>query len=163
MDIRSLNTEQLLEVYSQLLIELKQRNVIRTNNLVGEIGEYYAINIFNKQKGLSKLQAAPTGTKNIDAISKEGERYSIKCTTTKTTGVFYGINPIGSNEEQRQLFEYVIIVLLDDTYRLRQILQLDWDVFLQHKHWHSRMKEWNLLINKKLMQAATVIYPIEPG
>lgn len=157
MNIKEFNTEQLLELYSQLLVELKQRNIIRSNNLVGEIGEYFAINFYSKQKGLPNLQAAPTGAKNIDAISREGERYSIKCTTTKTTGVFYGLNSIGSNEEQRQLFEYVIIVVLDDLYRLKQLLQIDWDTFLVHKHWHSRMGAWNLLINKELIKAATII------
>jgi len=32
----------------------------------------------------TKLQAAPQGTKNVDAISRKGERYSIKTGTWKT-------------------------------------------------------------------------------
>jgi hypothetical protein len=63
INIKKLNTEQLLELYSRLLDELKQRNIIRSNNLVGEIGEYFAINCYTKQKGRPNLQAAPTGTK----------------------------------------------------------------------------------------------------
>ena len=158
MEIDTLDTEQLLELYSQLLIQLKQRSIIRSKNLIGDIGEYMAIDYYCKTKGLPNLQVAPIGTKNIDAISRDGERYSIKCTSTKTTGVFYGIHPKGSVENQRQLFEYVIIVILDDIYRLKQILQVDWDTYMKLKHWHSRMNAWNLLINKELVKAATVIF-----
>ena len=37
---------------------------------------------------------APVGTENIDAISRKGDRYSIKSTSSNTTGVFYGLERI---------------------------------------------------------------------
>ena len=136
----------------------KHRNVIRSKNVVGDIGEYLAIDYYTKTSGLPKLQFAPPSTENIDAISVKGERYSIKCTTSNTTGVFYGLNPPESDEPQRQLFEYVVIVVLNDNYQLKKIVQLDWNLFLKHKKWHSRVAAWHLIVSKKLLADATIIF-----
>ncbi len=103
-DLEQLSNSELLEYYSRILSLLKQRGVIRTKNLIGDLGEYYAIEYYNNTPGLSKLQAAPSGTQNIDAISRQGERYSIKSTTGNLTGVFYGLNPPNSDEQENQNF-----------------------------------------------------------
>ena len=64
MDINSLTTEQLIETYSDIINQLKERGVIRTKNLIGDLGEYLAIEHFNKLPNKSNLKAAPPGTKN---------------------------------------------------------------------------------------------------
>jgi len=71
--------------------------VSRTKNLLGDLGEYLAIEHFNNTAGMFNLQAATTGTQNIDAISRNGDRYSIKATTGNLTGVFYGLEPPDSD------------------------------------------------------------------
>ena len=38
-----LNNDQLISLYSIWMKELKDRNIIRTNNVVGDLGEYIAI------------------------------------------------------------------------------------------------------------------------
>lgn len=158
MDVKTFSNVELITLYSNLLKELKHRGVIRTNNFIGEIGEYLAVDFYNKTKNLPTLQIAPPSTKNIDAISKDGERYSIKCTTTKTTGVFYGINSANSKTPQRQLFEHVIIVVLNQDLEISLILKLTWEQFLIYKHWHSRVNAWNLLITNKLINETKVIF-----
>ena len=44
------------------ITELKRRKVIRTNNVVGELGEYLAIEIYNSTPGLPNLSPARVGT-----------------------------------------------------------------------------------------------------
>ena len=161
MDLSKLGKYDLIMLYGQIIEELKLRNVIRSKNVVGDIGEYLAVDYYTKTPGLPKLQFAPPSTENIDAISVKGERYSIKCTTSNTTGVFYGLNPPESYEPQKQLFEYVVIVVLNDNYQLKKIIQLDWTLFLKHKKWHSRMAAWHLIISKKLLADATIIFDCE--
>ena len=158
MDLSKLEKYDLIMLYGQIIDELKHRNVIRSKNVVGDIGEYLVIDYYTKTSGLPKLQFAPPSTENIDAISVKGERYSIKCTTSNTTGVFYGLNPPESDEPQRQLFEYVVIVVLNDNYQLKKIVQLDWNLFLKHKKCHSRMAAWHLIVSKKLLADATIIF-----
>ena len=132
--------------------------MIRTNNVVGELGEYLAIKCYNENPSLPVLQAAPIGTQNIDAISRQGERYSIKSTTSGTTGVFYGLNNPDSKELDKQKFEYVILVKFDKDFSLNAIYELDWDLFLKHKRWHKTMQAWNLSLNKELISDCKVIY-----
>ena len=81
MNLNELNTTELIQAYSRIIKQLKKCGVIRTKNLLGDLGEYLAIEHFNKTAGMSNLQAAPAGTQNIDAISRNGDRYSIKATT----------------------------------------------------------------------------------
>ena len=158
MEINSLTAEQLIETYSDIINQLKERGVIRTKNLIGDLGEYLAIEHFNKLPNKSNLKAAPPGTKNIDAISRNGERYSIKSTTGNITGVFYGLEDPGSEKKDTQKFEYVLVVMFSDDFKLNKIIELDWDLFLKHKRWHGSIKAWNLSITKALLSEAEIVY-----
>lgn len=158
MDLSNLNQYDLITLYSEVIDELKRRKIIRSKNVVGDIGEYLAVDYYSKTPGLPKLQFSLPSTENIDATSTKGERYSIKCTTSNTTGVFYGLNSPENKGAQKQLFEYVIIVVLNDSYQLKKILELDWDTFMKHKKWHSRMKAWHLTITKQLLADATIVF-----
>jgi len=145
--------------YSQTTKELKKREIVRTKNITGELGEYIAVDFYRKTTALPNLQFAPPSTENIDAISTKGERYSIKTITNNgSTGVFYGLPPLKSDEQPIQKFEYVIIVKLTDDFELERILELTWDEFLKHKKWHSRMKAWNLSYTNKLINSVKTIY-----
>ncbi|ETT82259.1 hypothetical protein MKZ08_06660 [Viridibacillus sp. FSL R5-0477] len=154
----SLNDIELVNAYGVWLDELKKRGLIRTNNVVGELGESIAIKYYCDTPRLPRLQAAPIGTQNIDAISTEGNRYSIKSTTGKVTGVFYGLNEPNDEREEQVKFEFVILVVFSKQYELQAIYEIDWNMFLKHRKWHSRMRAWNLSINKHLIGDAKVVF-----
>lgn len=158
MDISEISVAELVQLYSQSIKELKRRGIIRTNNVIGDLGEYLAIDYYNKTLGLPNLQAAPIGTENIDAISRNGERYSIKSTSTSTTGVFYGLNSKGVADGDKQKFEYVIICKFDNNFQLEYIYELNWEDFIEHKRWHSRMNAWNLSLTQKMIGDCKIIY-----
>jgi hypothetical protein len=159
--LNELNTTELIRAYSEIITLLKERGVIRTKNLLGDLGEYLAIEHFNNTAGMSNLQAAPAGTQNIDAISRNGERYSIKATTGNLTGVFYGLEPPTSNLKDKQKFEYALIVKFGDNYELEKIIQLDWDLFIKFKRWHKTMNAWNISITKSLINEAVILFEKE--
>lgn len=104
------------------------------------------------------MQFAPPSTKNIDAISVNGERYSIKCITTNTTGAFYGIEKNTDIRDIKPLFEYVVIIKLNEKYQPQFILELDWEAFFKHKHWYSRIGAYNLLVTNSLIEDGKMIY-----
>ena len=158
MDLSGYSITEIIELYSQTIKELKKRGVLRTKNVVGELGEYLVFEEYYKNPSLPILNPVPIGTKNINAISQNGERYSIKSTTGNVTGVFYGLQSPDSNEKDPTLFEYVVLCLLDDDCELKAIYQLSWGAFIKHKRWHSRMRAWNLSITKSLKEDAVVIY-----
>lgn len=158
IDLQEMDTGEIIHLYSMAIKELKRRKVIRTNNVVGELGEYLAIEIYNNTPGLPNLSPAPVGTENIDAISRKGDRYSIKSTSNNTTGVFYGLEEPESNVPDSQKFEYVIVCKFDDNYELQTVLEMDWDTFLKNKRWHRRMHAWNLSLTKKLREQCEIVY-----
>lgn len=159
IDLEELGSEELWLGYSDIQQELKRRGLVRTNNIVGERGEFLAIESHNSISGLPNLQAAPEGTQNVDALSRKGERYSIKTISEpgNTTGVFYGVGENDNSNALEKKFEYVIIVQLYKNYRPRRILELDWSAFLKHKKWHRTMRAWNLRVTKSLLADARII------
>ena len=157
VDIEELSTEEIIKLYPKILKELKNRNVIQSKNLIGEIGEFLAISYYNKDPNLPNLKRADASTKNIDAISRDGERYSIKSTSTGLTGTFWGLEPPDSEKKDKQKFEYVVIVRFDNDYALDSILEINWNQFLEIKRWHSRMNAWNVPVNTSLIQMARKI------
>jgi len=161
VDFSKLDEFELVSIYSDSIKELRKRKIIRTNNVIGDLGEYLAIEYYCKTAGLPKLQAAPVGTQNVDALSTNGKRYTIKSTSGNTTGVFYGLNPKGSEEINERNFEYVIICKFDNDYKLIAIYELTWDDFLKHKKWHKTMNAWNLTISRTLIADSTTIYCAE--
>lgn len=150
-------------LYAEAELELKKRGLVRTRNMVGERGEFICIEIYNSIKGLPKFQAAPEGTQNVDALSRKGERYSIKTITEPgtTTGVFYGCGDVGDNSVSEKKFEYVVIVQIMRNYNPKRILELSWEQFIKFRRWHSTMRAWNLSVTKNLLKEAKVIYSIE--
>lgn len=162
-DLTQCQTDELIRIYSGVIKELKARNIIRTNNVIGELGEYLAMKYYNDSPKLPKLQRAPIGTENIDAISRKGDRYSIKSTSKRTTGVFYGLEPPDSSIPNTQKFEYVIICQFDEDYALKGIYEMDWSTFLKNKRWHSRMQAWNLVLTQKVQEQCKKIYPFDPN
>ena len=158
MDFSSIKGVELILTYGDLIKDMKRQKLIRSKNVVGDLGEFLVIDYYNKTKGLPNLQFAPPSTKNIDAISKNGERYSIKCTSTNTTGTFWGITKDCNISEVKQAFEYVVIIKLDDTFQPLLILEMDWETFFKHKNWHSRMNAYNLHITNSLINDSKILY-----
>lgn len=55
MDMMKLSNRDLIELYGNTIKELKTREIIRTKNIVGDLGEYLAIDYYCKTPGLPKL------------------------------------------------------------------------------------------------------------
>ena len=83
MNIEELNNDELIDLYPKLIDQLKNRGIIRTKNIVGELGEYIAKREYKNNPNLPELQLNLSSTKNIDATSIKGERYAIKSISTK--------------------------------------------------------------------------------
>ena len=158
MDIEKLDTVELIDAYSRIIIQLKKRGIIRTKNLLGDLAEFLVIDHFAKTPNLPNLQSAPAGTKNVDAISRQGERYSIKATSGNLTGSFWGLNPPGNTSPELQKFEYLIVACFDDNFKLKKILQANWLAFLENKSWNKTMECWKITITKKFVDSCQIIY-----
>ena len=110
---------------------------------------------YNEISGLHKLQDAPKSTKNIDAISVNGERYAIKSTSGSGTGVFASIP---TDDDTKIFFEYLILVIFDKDYTLKEIFELNWEQFLKFRRMKPPENKWNIPITKNLKFDAKKIF-----
>lgn len=156
--VNNLSVSQGLKLYSYLMNMFKNKGAIRTQNFVGDMGETIAIEHYNNSPSLPNLQAVEVGAKNLDAISDTNERYSIKATRTKTTGVFNGLNDPDSDMPQEQLFEYVIVTSLNGDVTPKAVYEVNWEAFLSLKKWNSSKRTWYLSISNELKRKAKLIY-----
>ena len=148
---------KLISPTSEVYLELKERGVLRTKNVVGELGEFYAIEFYNNNSNLPNLQLAPPGVQNVDALSRRGEIYSIKTVTSKkgTTGSFWDPESIENNIQK---FNFLIIVILNDSYSLDMILEMTWAEFFENKKFNKRMNNYNISLTKTLINKIKKIY-----
>ena len=158
-NFNQLNDIELIEAHSNIIRLLKDRGIIHSKNVIGDLGEYLVIKYYCDIPGLPKLQAAPPNTKNVDAISINGERYNIKATAGRLTSAFWGLNPPNSKDAEQQKFEFVIVVMFDNSLGLKRINELTWKQFLEYKRWNSRMGTWNLPITQDLLNNTRTVYP----
>ncbi len=152
IDIEYLDDAGLLELRSAIDREARRRGL---NFSVGEIGERLVIDYFKKRPDLPVLVPAPRGTKNIDAISRNGDRYSIKTLQrAKKTGTIY---PDQIDKEKR-LFEYMLVVQVNEYFNLECIVELDWEQFCAVRSWDTRMNAWYVARSNRALSVGRQIY-----
>ena len=151
-DLNKLDDDELVILRAKIETELNRRGISFS---VGEVGEKTAISFFNSKPGLPNLLQAPAGAKNVDALSRDGERYSIKTfMKAKKTGTVYP----DEKDRDKQLFEYLVVVKLDTDYQLCTIYRYSWDEFIRMRAWDKRMNAWYLPLSKKNLNMAELIY-----
>lgn len=150
LDFKSISDDDMYFLRIEIEKEFKKRKIIFS---VGEMGETFAIKHFNSTPGLDNLQRAPIGTKNVDALSRKGERYSIKTIKEGSkTGTVY------PDENDMQLFEYILLVLLDDDFEMMALYRFSWKKFTEMRQWDKTMKAWYIPKTKKALTQAECIY-----
>jgi len=149
----------LVRAYGDLLKELKARKIINSKNLVGDLGEYLAIDCYKKTPGLVNLGPALAGGRYVDAIGMNGKTYTIKSTSGAVTGSFFGFLPPTAPQQSRGAFDFLIIVQFETDYSLERIIELDWTQFVQYRRWLPHQNAYNVPVTQNVVAAAKTIYP----
>lgn len=137
IDLKNIKVEDLIQLYPDLISELKQRGIIRTNNIVGELGKYFAVKVFNDNSNLPKLQKALAITENIDTNSSKGQRYSIKSTSSRQSGVFHSKSLYNTDSP---CFEYLLVITWDKNYQVEYLIQYTKEQFVRYRRIKSPEK-----------------------
>lgn len=148
IDLTALGDADLLRLRASLHGELKRRALALS---VGQVAEKLAIEFFGATAGCPNLLEAAIGTANVDALSRRGDRYSIKgVLDARKTGTVYP----DADDPHRQLFEYLLIVRLNQDWSLQAIYEFDWRTFVACRSWDKRMNAWYIgLSGRSLAQA----------
>jgi hypothetical protein len=153
VNLVALSDSELLRLRASIYAELRRRGLATT---VGQMAERLAIEYFNSTAGCPVLAEAAVGTANVDALSRRGDRYSIKgVLDARKTGTIYS----DADDPDRQLFEYLLIVILDKDWSLKVIHELTWAQFLQCRSWDKRMNAWYVGLSERVFSISKSYYP----
>ncbi len=148
VDLAAASDVELIGLRAMLHREMRRRGLALT---VGQVAEKLAIAYFNCTPGRPNLSEAAVGTANVDALSRRGDRYSIKgVLDARKTGTVY---PDPANPD-RQLFEYLLVVQLHEDWTLKAIWEFDWPTFVACRSWDSRMNAWYVGLAAKTLAKA---------
>ena len=151
--LADLSDAELLRVRAGVAAELKRRGLACN---VGQAAETLAIAYYNSTRGRPNLQSAPVGTQNVDALSRKGDRYSIKgILGGRKTGTVYP----DREDREKQLFEYMLVVQIDEDWQLLSIHEFDWRTFCEVRSWDSRMNAWYVGLATKTLAKAIAFLP----
>jgi hypothetical protein len=154
---------ELIHLFGGVLAALKQRGIIRTSNVVGDLAESYAVEYYKRLPAKRRLTLLKTNSPDVDARDKMGLRYSIKGasqTTNKTSA--FRLPEGAAARGARSPFDFVIIVRVNKSLRPTLVAQLTWKQFSRLKRWSDSWKAYSLPLTQDVLAAAEIIYK-SPG
>ena len=150
--IEAMSDEALTSFRWQIEREMRRRQ-LRCS--VGDLGEALVIELYRATPPLPKLQRSPRGTKNVDALSRNGDRYSIKTLwDAKKTGTVYPDRV----DRDKQLFEFLIVACLNDELALEVVYEFTWQQFVNVRKWDKRMSAWYVGASQRTFRLAREVY-----
>jgi len=123
-DFSKENDSELLATYSELMEELRQRNIIRTsNNPVADYAEKVAVERLSlKQVGKEE--------KGFDAVDAQGYRYQIKGRRITKHNSSRQLSVIRNLNER--LFDYLIAVIFGEFFEVKEIWKIPYEFVKKH-------------------------------
>ena len=151
MDLSNIDDDELVGIYPRLLKELKKREIIRTNNLVGELGKFIVMQSFKKSPELPTLFPAANSQKNFSFLDENGARYNVKATSGNNTGVFHSV-PL--SDEAEESFEYLVVLKFSKGYEPILGLLCDWQQFVSYRQIKKPEGKWYLQLSPDFIASA---------
>ncbi len=130
MEIKSINTINLLKLYADIIEELKSRNVVRTkNNIVADYAEYLVAKRLN-------LELMPNSNKHFDAIDRNtNKKFQIKSrritdyNKSKLLGVVRNLD----NAD----FDYLVAVYFYSDFKVKEAFIVSRDVLKKYSKYNK--------------------------
>lgn len=149
MNIQSLNTKDLLALYSNILEELLSRKVVRTaNNPVADYAEYLVADKMN-------LTLANNSNSGYDALDKDGGRYQIKSRRFNNHRQPRQLGVIRDIEKNN--FDFLIAVLFDFNFNALEVYKIPKDVITEYARFSIHQRGHILTLNGKILSDKRII------
>jgi len=149
--------EEIVSAFATLMSAMRKRAIIRTNNVVGDLGERYAVLAYQQNPERTPIQLFGTNTTDVDAEDADGRSYAIKAASPASTRTSaFHLEPERTSDQKA--FDYLVVVRIDDLLRPRAVYEFTWEQFWTHKRWSKRQKAWFLPLTRAVLGGATLIY-----
>ena len=138
LNLKNMNAQELLQLYSHLMEELRERDIIRSsNNPVADYAEKVAV----KRLGLVRVSKEERG---YDAIDKEGKKkYQIKGRRITKHNSSRQLGVIRNLDEK--LFHYLIAVLFNEDFTVKEIWKIPY-LFIKKNSRYSEHQNGHIFI-----------------
>lgn len=122
--LKSISELGLLQLYAELIEELRDRGIIRSgNNPVADYAEKVAVERLSlKQVGKEQ--------KGFDAVDTQGYRYQIKGRRITKHNSSRQLSVIRNLNER--LFDYLIAVIFDESFKVKEIWKIPYEFVKEH-------------------------------
>jgi len=149
MIIEKIPTRELLSLHSNILIELKNRKILRTkNNPVGDYAEWLVHTAFGYE-----LQT--NSNHGFDAKDTDGTRYQIKArriTPDNKSTQLSAIRNLGEKD-----FDFLIVVLFDQEFTAYKAVQIPHSTVEKYAKYRKHVNGYVLRVMNTLLVDPTVI------
>ena len=105
---QEVSNKELILSYGHILKAMRKRGIIRTKNVVGDLGESYAELEFTERDDLPTLKLAPANEKDLDATDSNGSCYSIKSVSRTSAKRTSSIHLEYTHNENDKRFDYLV-------------------------------------------------------
>lgn len=148
--------DEVVRAFATILTAMRVRGIVRTKNVVGDLGERYAVQAYARHGPRGALLLQPTNSTDVDAVDATNARYAIKAASpgsNRTSTFHFGEN----RAESDAVFDYVAVVRLNDYFQADSVVEFTWEQFWQHKAWSKRQHAWFLPLTQKVLRAGRAV------
>jgi len=153
----SISDAELISGFATLMAAMRTRGIIRTKNVVGDLGEWYAKHIYSTLGPRGPIFLLKTNNRDVDAKDASGSTYSIKAaslSSTRTSAFNFSKDHVASY----RIFDYLVVVRVDDSFQLHSVYEFSWDKFWSLKRWNVRQKAWFLPLTKLAFASGSTVF-----
>lgn len=156
-DSTQVTDDEIVCAFATLMSAMRKRAIIRTNNVVGDLGERYAVLAYEQNPDRKPIHLFKTNTADVDAGDANGRSYAIKAASPASTKTS-AFHLEQERTADQKAFDYLVVVQVDDLMRPKAVYELTWEYFWTTKRWSKRQNAWFLPLTKGVLRGATLIY-----
>ncbi|EMT6574969.1 DUF6998 domain-containing protein [Providencia rettgeri] len=145
----TLSNTELLSIHSDILLELRSRNVLRTkNNPVGDYAEWLVSQAF-------KMKLLNNSNPGVDAIDSDGQKVQIKARRVTADNSSKQLSALRNYDAHE--FDYLIAVIFDEKYNVIEAYQIPHAVignyarFSKHTNAHLIRLKGPILLDERIV------------
>lgn len=154
MEIAKASAVQLLKTYSEVLAELRNRNLIRsTNNPVADISETIVARAL-------ELTLVTGSTAGYDATDAGGQRYEIKGRRITKANKSRQLSFIRALDKRH--FEFLAAVLFNEDFSIMKACLLPYQTVAKLAKYVSHVNGWRIILSDGVWSESGVVDLTEP-
>jgi len=148
-NLGSMKEIELLRLYGEILKELKNRNIVRTQNSpVGDYTEWLVSNALS-------LKLAENSKSGYDAVDVDGTKYQIKGRRTTLGNNSRQLSAIRKYDEKD--FDQLAAVIFDENFNILVAVLIPHDVIGEYASFQRHTNAHNLIVNDRVVDDPRVV------